>query len=343
MHDGRELLKVSVYLVGADVLYAAQTKRLAWFGVLIAVSLIAASLALLSLWRNFHRQLRLAELKDNFVSSVSHELRAPIASVRLMAEGLERGRVVEPEKQREYFRFIVQECQRLSGLIQNVLDVSRMDFGRRQYDFELANVSKLVSETVNSMQPAANERQIRLRGERDRPGRSGWRPADWLAAANDESTSEPPGPQNVFGEAPKTAGETPALPMSTEPSPVNAVLDARAIQQALVNLIDNALKHSLSGSEVIVSAATRHDDARAWLEIAVEDHGEGIPAVEHERIFERFYRVGSELRRQTPGAGIGLSIVKDIVEAHHGRVHVQSEPGKGSRFTMELPLKGEAT
>jgi two-component system, OmpR family, phosphate regulon sensor histidine kinase PhoR len=108
-----------------------------------------------------------------------------------------------------------------------------------------------------------------------------------------------------------------------------------------VNLIDNALKHSPSGSEVTVSAATHHDDARAWLEISVEDHGEGIPAAEHERIFDRFYRVGSELRRQTPGAGIGLSIVKDIVEAHHGRIRVQSAPGKGSRFTMELPLKGE--
>jgi len=343
VHDGREMLKVSIYLIGADVLYAAQTKRVVWFGVLIAVSTVAAGLALLSLWRNFHRQLRLAELKDNFVSSVSHELRAPIASVRLMAEGLERGRVVEPEKQHEYFRFIVQECQRLTALIQNVLDVSRIDFGRKQYDFELANVSKLVSETVNSMQPAANERQILLRGERDRLGPSSGRPADWLTAANDESTTVPLGPQNVFGETPKTAGETPALPMSTEPSLLNAVIDARAIQQALVNLIDNALKHSPSGSEVIVSAATRHDDARAWLEISVEDHGEGIPAVEHERIFERFYRVGSELRRQTPGAGIGLSIVKDIVEAHHGRVRVQSAPGKGSRFAMELPLKGETT
>ena len=293
-HDGREMLKVSIYLTGADVLYAAQAKRVVWFGVLIAVSTIAAALALFSLWRNFQRQLRLAELKDNFVSSVSHELRAPIASVRLMAEGLERGRVADPEKQHEYFRFIVQECQRLSALIQNVLDVSRIDFGRRQYDFELANVSKLVSETVNTMQPAASERQIRLRS-------------------------------------------------TVADGALNAVLDAGAIQQALVNLIDNALKHSPSGSEVTVSAATRHDDARAWLEISVEDHGEGIPAAEHERIFERFYRVGSELRRQTLGAGIGLSIVKDIVEAHHGHIRVQSAPGKGSRFTMELPLKGETT
>jgi two-component system sensor histidine kinase SenX3 len=69
----------------------------------------------------------------------------------------------------------------------------------------------------------------------------------------------------------------------------------------------------------------------------VEDHGPGIPAGEQEKIFERFYRLGSELRRETQGVGIGLSVVKHIVEAHGGHVRVDSEPGKGSRFTIELP------
>jgi two-component system phosphate regulon sensor histidine kinase PhoR len=75
----------------------------------------------------------------------------------------------------------------------------------------------------------------------------------------------------------------------------------------------------------------------------VSDHGPGIPPEEHEKIFERFYRRGSELRRETQGVGIGLSIVKHIVEAHGGRVLVQSEPGKGSRFTIEIPIKNETS
>jgi signal transduction histidine kinase len=289
--NGREWLKVSVHLIKPESLYARQQQRVLWFGTLIAASSIGAVIGLMSAWRNFEKQHRLAELKDNFVSSVSHELRAPIASVRLMAEGLERGRIQDPRKQQEYYHFIVQECRRLSALIQNVLDFSRIDQGRKEYEFEPADVLRLVDETVKAMELCAAERQIHLR----------------FAAAS---------------------------------APINAVIDGRAIQQALVNLIDNAIKHSPPGSEVTISAATRNTPVLPTLELSVEDNGEGIAKGEHERIFERFYRIGSELRRQTPGAGIGLSIVKDVVEAHGGRVRVESEPGKGSRFTIYIPLKG---
>jgi signal transduction histidine kinase len=94
-------------------------------------------------------------------------------------------------------------------------------------------------------------------------------------------------------------------------------------------------QHPASGIQYSASRNTQHATRiRLW----VEDHGEGIPPAEQEKIFERFYRRGSELRRQTQGVGIGLSIVKHIVEAHGGRVLVQSTVGHGSRFTIELPL-----
>src|SRR5205807_6683758 len=131
--------------------------------------------------------------------SVSHELRAPIASVRLLAESLERGTVQETGKQKEYFRFIGQECRRLSALIENVLDFSRIEQGRKQYEFEPTDLVALTQETVKGMETYAAERQIKL----------------------------------VL-----------AIPEAQPIGGASLLLDGKAIQQALVNLVDNAIKHS---------------------------------------------------------------------------------------------------
>jgi signal transduction histidine kinase len=311
VEGGKEFLRVNIHLVSPEMLFAAQQNRTRLFGLLISAAALVAVIGFVSAWRAFHREQRLSEMKTNFVSSVSHELRTPIASVRLRAESLERGKVSDPAKQHEYYGFIVRECRRLSSLIANVLDFSRIEQGRKQYEFEPTDLGAMVRGTVKVMEPHAAEREVRL------------------------------------------ITQLPAL----DPQPS---VDGRALQQALVNLIDNAIKHSPAGETVTIGLdntpegrATRApeitnaekeirdscnsplpaDMIRLW----VEDHGPGIPPEEHEKIFERFYRLGSELRRETQGVGIGLSIVKHIVDAHAGRVVVQSEVGKGSRFTIELP------
>jgi len=320
LDNGSEPLKVSVYLADASALFKRQQVRSLWLGSVIAASAVGALIGLFSARRAFAQQQTLADLKTNFVSSVSHEMRAPIASVRLMAESLERGKIHDSTKQSEYFRFIGQECRRLSGLIENVLDFSRIEQGQKLYQFEPTDLLGLTRETVALMQTYASEKRAKL---------------DFIPPAEPENRAPAAGFQ------------------------ISA--DGRAIQQALVNLIDNALKHSPEGEIVRVGlesiAAARcvrnqtseSNDAngkplRADLHDAgnkvilwVEDRGPGIPATEHERIFERFYRLGSELRRETQGVGIGLSIVKHVVEAHKGKVNVESEVGKGSRFSIELP------
>ncbi|MEO8429848.1 MAG: HAMP domain-containing sensor histidine kinase, partial [Verrucomicrobiota bacterium] len=160
--NGNDFLKVSIHLTSPTTLFARQRARTFWFGALIVASAAAGLVGLAAAWWSFNRQQKLNEMKSNFVSSVSHELRAPIASVRLMAEGLQSGRVKEETKQAEYFRFIVQECRRLSALIENVLNFSRIEQGRKQYEFEPTDLLTLAQQTVRLMEPYAAERQITL-------------------------------------------------------------------------------------------------------------------------------------------------------------------------------------
>ena len=281
-------LKVTLRLTDPDRLYARQRARTLWFIALIAVAAVGALVGLVATGRALQRQQRLLELKSNFVSSVTHELRAPLASVRLLAESLERGKITLPEKRQEYFHFIVQECRRLSSLIENVLDFARIEQGRKQYRLEPVDLADLARQTVQVLEPYAAERQVHL---------------------------------EMRVESAKAAEFAPRC-------------DGQAIQQALINLVDNAVKHSPPEAIVTIGLDSSDRTHRLW----VEDHGPGIPPEDCERIFEQFYRRGSELRRESAGIGIGLTLVKHIAEAHRGRVQVRSEVGKGSRFTLVLPM-----
>ena len=279
---------INLDLANPDLLYAPYRRRLWLTAALILLAAATGFAGLVSLWRGYRRQARLSEMKSNFVSSVSHELRAPIAAVRLMAESLDSGRIADDVKKQDYFRLIVQECRRLTSLVENVLDFSRNDQGRKQYTFEPVHLGALVHQTAALMEPCAAQQQVRLELAAPTPEAEGLQPC-W---------------------------------------------DGEAIRQALVNLLDNAIKHSPAGATVKVEVEIAANLVRLW----VEDQGDGIPAAEQARIFELFYRRGSELRRETKGVGIGLSIVKHIAEAHGGRVIVESAVGQGSRFALELPI-----
>lgn len=281
-------LRLEVMATRPALLEAGARQQARWTLGLLAFAIFLSGGGLWLIQRVVKREQRLNAMKSDFVASVSHELRAPVASIRLMADALEAGKIAPPTI-REFHQLISRESTRLSALIENVLDFSRLERGRRHWHFAECDLATIVLDCVRMMEPIAAEK---------------------------------------------------GLALTIEPAPLpdlSAMVDSGAIHQALVNLLDNAIKFSPAGAVVTIQLSS--DEARHRWHISITDQGPGIAAAEHQRIFERFHRLGSELRRETQGTGIGLSVVKAIAEAHHGTITLRSQPGHGSTFVLSIPLQ----
>jgi signal transduction histidine kinase len=252
--------------------------------VLFAVIVVGIALT----WRLMRRETEMARLKSDFVANVSHDLKTPLSVIRMFGETLELGRVPDEARRQEYYRVITRESERLSRLIDNVLDFSRIEGGRRRYERVPTAVEPLVRDTLEAFAYPLEQQGFKV-----------------------EVT---------------IAADLPEVPM-----------DAEAIGQALANLIDNAIKYA--GPERVVTIDAHREGER--LALAVTDRGLGIPPAEHARIFEKFYRVGRSETQGRRGSGVGLALVRHVVEAHGGTVTVRSAAGEGSCFTLWLPLGGE--
>jgi two-component system, OmpR family, phosphate regulon sensor histidine kinase PhoR len=236
------------------------------------------------------KERRLALLKSDFVANVSHELKTPLALVRMFGEMLLSDRVRSDEKRRQYLSIIVAESERLTALIENVLDFAKVERGKAAYEFAPGHLGEVVSRAVDV---------YRYRAERE-----------GMAVSLEVEAALPP-----------------------------ALIDARALELAVINLLDNALKYARDGGRVDVAVSR----AGPSLEVCVSDRGPGIAADEQERIFERFVRGrhAHDGEARVRGSGIGLSLVKHIAESHGGRVRVRSplgEDGRGSAFVISLPV-----
>jgi two-component system phosphate regulon sensor histidine kinase PhoR len=238
------------------------------------------------------KERRLAVLKSDFVANVSHELKTPLALVRMFGEMLLSDRVPSEDKRRQYLGIIVSESERLSALIENVLDFARVERGKAAYEFAPAQLGEVVSRAVEI---------YRYRAEREGMEVS-LRVAEGLPAAS---------------------------------------LDARAMELAVINLLDNALKYAKDGGRVDVAV---EQSGRA-VKVRVSDRGPGIEREEQDRIFERFVRGRHAGETRARGSGIGLALVKHIAESHGGKVGVVSpvtEDGRGSAFEIAIPAIAEA-
>lgn len=276
--------ELRVFLEGPNPFAAAAERQVAaylWTALLV-VFVIGALAAMMA--RHLLRQTRLTKLKNDFVATVSHELKTPLASMRVLVDTLLEGRQKDALQASEYLALIAKENERLSRLIDNFLTFSRMERNKRAFEFTEVRPDQVVQAAVGTVRERFEAAGFRLELE-----------------------------------------TAPALPTITA--------DKDALVTVLLNLLDNAFKYSDKDKRIAVRANA--SDKEVCFE--VEDHGIGLSRRDLRKVWDRFYQVDQSLSRRVGGCGLGLSIVKFIVEAHGGRVDVESQPGKGSTFRVRIP------
>jgi signal transduction histidine kinase len=230
-------------------------------------------------------------MKTAFVSTVSHELRTPLTSIKGFISTLlqdEEGYFDETTK-REFYEIIDSECDRLRRLIEDLLNVSRIEAGRAlQMNWTQFNPIEVIEKVISAHRAYTDKHSLRLFAP---------------------------------GTIPSITG------------------DSDKFDQIINNLLSNAIKYSPRGGEIIV----RVNADSEWLQVSIVDHGMGIPSDRLSRIFEKFERVDNRDTREVGGTGIGLFLVKHLVERHGGSVWAESEIGKGSTFSFRVPQKPDIT
>jgi len=265
-----------------EIIRARLVRNIAFVAVLNLILLAGVILV----YRNVRAQTELARAKSTFVSNVSHELRTPLALIRMFAETLEMGRLKDEPKKQEYYRTILRETERLTHLVNNLLNFSRMEAGRKPYQLIPCSMCDIVRDVVTTYMPHLQH-----------------------------------------------AGFTPIVELPHEDAV--AAGDREAIAEALINLLDNAVKYSGSKKYLRVKVTRTAHDVR----VEVEDQGIGIAPQYHTKIFEAFFRVPSGFVHDTKGSGLGLSLVKHIMDAHGGAIELESIPDKGTTVRLVFPFR----
>ncbi|TWT40311.1 Alkaline phosphatase synthesis sensor protein PhoR [Phycisphaerae bacterium RAS1] len=253
----------------------------------LTVTGMAAGWSLVSwmLVRAVRRQRELVSLQQRFVADVSHELKTPLALIRLLAETLQAQRIRDPHRAQEYLETITRESERLTVLLDSILDFSRIERGMKQYSFSDCDVGMVA--------------------------RQAW---------------------TLFAPQFASSGFNSRVDIEDNLPVIHA--DGQALQQVLVNLLQNAYRYGAEGKYVRLNVRREG----FLVVMTVEDHGIGMTNDQLRELGASFYRAPDPRVRRTRGTGLGLTIVNHIVTAHGGKLEVQSREGAGSAFTVWLPL-----
>jgi len=277
--------KVELYFQGGDVFEKAASRQIAvytWTGFLVILLIvIVAGFAT----RAIGRQIRLNEMKNDFIATVSHELKTPLASMRVLVDTLLEGNVKDETQVNRYLQLTARENERLSRMIDNFLTFSRMERNKVAFTIADAKPELIARDAVESVKIKYDAHHCPL-----------------------------------------------TLEIADDIPDIQA--DHDAIVTVLVNLLDNACKYTPEKKQIALRIFPDDNDVC----FAVSDNGIGLARRHLRKIFDRFYQVDSSLSRKAEGCGLGLSIVKFIVDAHRGKISVESKPDKGSTFTVRLPV-----
>lgn len=227
---------------------------------------------------------KLEQIRTDFVSNVTHELKTPLTSIRGFVETLRSGAVNDPEVSGKFLEIIDIEAERLTMLINDILQLSEIENRQSDTDISVYSLNGIISEVVSILEGSAERKGVSLTVDASQK--------------------------------------------------INITANRDRIKQMLINLVDNAINYNVENGSVRINAAK----ADGRLVITVTDTGIGIAQQHLSRIFERFYRVDKGRSRNMGGTGLGLSIVKHIVNLYDGDIRVESEPGKGTTFTIQLPV-----
>lgn len=279
-------LKVTLAVADeADLLRRDRIRR-NFFYVTLMLLAGATSFGAWLLWRDLRREVHVADLRAQFVSSVSHELKTPLTAIRMFAETLQMRRPQDENTRHEYLDTIVNECVRLSRLVDDILTFSKVERGQKVFHFRPARLDYPVHSAIRAM--------------------------------------EYPMAQQGF-----------ELDVRVAEGEYRVRADTDAIVQAVLNLLSNAMKYSGESRKIEIELCQND----AYGVIRVTDHGVGIAPEHQSRIFDKYYRAPTRENQLISGAGLGLALVTHIVKAHGGRIDVQSAPGEGSTFQIQIPLE----
>jgi len=274
---------IELHYEGSDIFERTAAKQgvvYLWTGLLaIAAMLVAGALVA----QVVGRQMKINRLKNDFIATVTHELKTPLSSMRLLVDTLLNNRCEDQQQVTDYLQLISKENERLSRLIEDFLTFSRMERNKQVFTMKAADPTEIAREAVEVVQT-------------------------------------------------KFAHEQCGFSLMCEPDLPRVWADKNAMVTVLANLLDNACKYSGDQKQITLHIYAEADK----LCFAVQDHGIGMTSRQVKKIFTKFYQADSTLSRQTEGCGLGLSIVKYIVDAHRGSIEVQSKPDRGSTFTVKL-------